>query len=319
LKAVFLDFATLGAERLDPTPLYDVLPDIELFDATDESAVADRIRHAEYVLVNKVRLPGTVLAEASRLRYVGVAATGTDNVDLDHAAANDIAVSSIRGYCTQSVVEHVFAVILTLAHNLVRYRNDVGAGAWQQATGFCLLDHPIRQLSAMTLGVVGYGELGRAVARVAEAFGMDVLVSARAGEKDDAGDHRPSFEKVLRLADVLTLHCPLTDATRGMIGERELALMKTDALLVNTARGALVDPSALIEALESNRLGGAAVDVLEQEPPVDGNPLLDYQGDNLILTPHIAWATETARQNAIVEMAANIRSFQDGLRRGRIV
>jgi glycerate dehydrogenase len=195
----------------------------------------------------------------------------------------------------------------------------VRRGDWQNAVDFCLLGYPIRELSAMTLGIVGYGELGSNVARVAKAFGMEVLVSRRPGAGTVSDDGRVDFDEVLRRSDAVSLHCPLTPETRGLIGERELELMKHDAILINTARGGLVDSGALVNALGSGAIAAAAIDVLTTEPPVDGDPILDYQGNNLIVTPHIAWATVEARQNAINEVARNVESFLDGGDRNRIV
>lgn len=319
MKAVFLDFATMGAESLNPTPLFDVLPELKIFDSTPAERTAERICNAEFVLANKVKLDASNLSSAGNLRFIGLTATGTDNVDLALAAERNIAVSNIRAYCTQSVVEHVFGVLLTLAHNIYRFNNDVREGAWQQADNFCLLNHPIRELSAMTMGVVGFGVLGRGVASVARNFGMELLIARRRDAEAAPGDGRTAFEEVLARADVLTLHCPLNASTHNLIGAAELKAMKKDSILINTARGGLIDSRALGDALRNGEIAAAAIDVLPQEPPVDGNPLLDYGGDNLILTPHVAWGTLQARQNAIRELAANIKAFQSGDKRNRVV
>ena len=318
MKAVFLDFATMGSDSLDVSSLFDVLPGLERFDATPPEAVAARIADAEFVLANKSRLGEPELGAARALRYVGLAATGTDNIDLESARARGLAVTNIRGYCTGSVVEHVFAVLSSLARGLVPYRAAVRAGRWQQASTFCLLDYPIRDLSSMTMGIVGFGELGGAVAGIAEKLGMRVLVARRRGAPA-SDDDRVDFEEMLALADVVSLHCPLTPDTRNLIGAPELRRMKRGAFLINTARGGLVDSRALVEALAAGDIAGAAIDVLPTEPPVDGDPLLDYEGENLVLTPHIAWASAGARQNAIRELAANIEAFIDGRSRNRVV
>jgi glycerate dehydrogenase len=319
MKAVFLDFATMGAESLDPTPLFDVLPDLEIFASTAPDQVGERIRDAEYVLVNKVQIDAQCLAAADKLRYIGLTATGTDNIDLETAARRQVVVSNIRAYCTQSVVEHVFAALLTLAHNMHRFNNDVRDGAWQRAENFCLLSHPIRELSAMSIGIAGYGVLGRAVSKIAQAFGMHPLIARRRGAPAVSGDGRVDFDDMLAQSDVVTLHCPLDESTRQLIGAPELAAMKANSILINTARGGLVDSAALVDALANNAIAGAAIDVLVEEPPVSGDPLLDYRGQNLLLTPHIAWATVEARQNAICELAANIAAFQGGGERNRVV
>jgi glycerate dehydrogenase len=319
MKAAFLDFATMGSDELDVSSLQNVVPDLHLFDSTAADEVATRIAGCEFVFVNKVRMTREIIESGDRLRFIGLTATGVDNVDLVAARENDVAVCNIRGYCTHSVAEHVFAVLLHLTHSIGLYNRSVRAGAWQRASDFCMLGFPLRELSAMTLGIVGYGELGKRVAHVARAFGMQVRIARRIGQAPVAGDDRVGQDELLRECDAISLHCPLNDDTRGMIGERELALMKPDAILVNTARGGLVDSAALVSALSRRRIAAAAVDVLSQEPPVDGDPLLDYDGDNLIVTPHIAWASVEARQNAINEVAENIRSFLDGGKRNRVV
>ncbi len=317
MKAVFLDFATMGPD-LDVAPLRDLFSGFDVYDNTTDEQVAERIDGAEFVFANKFQFTPDVLQKAESLRFIGLAATGVDNVDLDGAKEHGVAVANIRAYCTQSIVEHVFGTLLMLTHSLHRYNASVRAGDWQKSDEFCMLTHPIRELSAMKLGIVGHGVLGSAVARTGEWFGMDVLVSQRPGfETTDTT--RVPFGQVLEQADVLSLHCPLTERTRGLIGEKELGRMKPGAFLINTARGGLVDANALVAALENGEIAGAAVDVLEKEPPVDGNPLLDYKGDNLIITPHIAWGTNEARQNALEEMAANVKAFLDGEERNRVI
>lgn len=317
MKAVFLDWATMGPD-LDIGEMQSLLPDLTIYDETDPQQMAERIADAEIVLGNKVLLRDMLIKGAPKLRFIGLTATGADNVDLDAARERDIAVCNIRAYCTASVAEHVFGCLLSLAHNLGSYVRDVRQGAWQQADLFCLLTHPISELSEMTLGIVGFGELGKGVARIGKAFGMEVLVCARPGV-DTVPDGRVSFDELLGRADVISLHCPLDDATRGLFGADQFRAMKTSAVLINTARGGLVDSQALASALRDGEIRAAAIDVLPQEPPADGDPLLDYQGDNLMLTPHIAWGTWRARQNAIDDLTANIRSFFDGGRRNRIV
>lgn len=318
MKAVFLDFSTLGPDELDAGPLLEGLPDIEFFDSTEPDATAERIREAEFVLTNKTRLDEAVLSSAKQLKFIGLTATGTDNVDLAAARKLGIAVTNIRAYCTRSVVEHVFGVLLSLTHNLNRYHRAVKEGDWRKADVFCLLEYPIRELSAMTLGIVGYGELGRGVADMARAFGMTTLIARRRGAPA-ADDDRTDFEEVLERSDIVSLHCPLTPETRNLMSAAEFRRMKRNAILINTARGGLVDSQALVDALREGKLGGAGIDVLREEPPAHGDPLLDYDGDNLILTPHIAWATVEARQNAIDELAKNVDSFLGGERRNRVV
>ena len=316
MKAVFLDYSTMGPD-VDLQPLLALLPELEIFDETADELIPERIRDVEFVFANKIHLSPAELSKASRLRFIGLTATGTDRVDLDAARQHGIAVCNIRDYCTESVVEHVFGVLLMLTHNLERYATAVRAGRWQQAQDFCMLAYPIRELSAMTLGVVGYGALGRGVANAARVFGMHVLVAARRGAV--VGEGRVTFDELLDRADVISLHCPLDDETQNLFDAGTLARMKPGALLVNTARGGLVDSRALVAALQSGHLGGAAIDVLPKEPPRDGDPLLDYEGDNLIVTPHIAWGTDKARQNSIEELAANVAAFLAGQERNRVV
>ena len=317
MKAVFLDFATMGP-GLDVSGMRALLPELEIFDVTAASQTAERIQDAEVVLANKMRLTDELLRSNPKLRFIGLTATGTDNVDLAAARRNNVAVCNIRAYCTESIAEHVFGCLLNLTRNLQQYNAAVRAGQWQETKDFCLLSFPIRELSAMTLGIVGYGELGKGVARIARAFGMEVLISARPGTHNI--DHgRVAFDELLQRSDVISLHCPLTEATAGLFGEAEFSKMKPDAILINTARGGLIDSAALVAALESGEIGAAAVDVLPKEPPVDGDPLLDYDGPNLIVTPHVAWGSDEARQAAIDELVANIAAFIEGRERNRVV
>jgi glycerate dehydrogenase len=318
MKAVFLDFSTLGPDELDAAPVLEVLPETEFFDSTEPGLTAERIRKAAFVLTNKTRLDEATLSSAKQLKFIGLTATGTDNVDLVAARRLGIAVTNIRAYCTRSVIEHVFGVLLSLTHNLNRYHRAVKEGDWRKADVFCLLEYPIRELSAMTLGVVGYGELGRGVADMARAFGMTTLIARRRGASV-ADDGRTDFEEVLERADIISLHCPLLPETQNLLGAAEFRRMKQNAILINTARGGLVDSQALVDALRQGKLAGAGIDVLREEPPAHGDPLLDYDGDNLIVTPHIAWATVEARQSAIGELAKNVVSFLGGGQRNRVV
>lgn len=317
MKAVFLDYATMGPD-LDLSPLASLVDEFDVYDVTENDQVTERIAGSHLVFTNKIRFTDEVLNAAPELGFIGLTATGTDNIDLQGARSAGIAVSNIRAYCTQSVVEHVIGTLLMLTHNLANYAAFTRAGGWQSSKDFCPLSWPLRQLTGLTLGIIGYGELGRGVARAATALGMNVIVSARPGTAD-LPEGRVPLETVLTESDVLSLHCPLNENTRGLIDHAALESMKPDAILINTARGALVDTQALADALESGDIAAAAIDVLPQEPPVDGDPLLDYAGDNLILTPHIAWATREARQNAISELALNARAFLEGDHRNRVV
>ncbi|NQV86925.1 MAG: D-2-hydroxyacid dehydrogenase [Woeseiaceae bacterium] len=317
MKAIFLDFATMGT-GLDVGSLRALLPELEFFGISDDDELAERVAGVEFVLTNKMHITASVIEANATLRFIGLTATGTNNVDLAAASKHGIAVCNIRAYCTQSVAEHVFGTLLNLTHSLGQYNAAIRAGRWQRSQDFCFLSYPIRELSAMTLGIVGYGELGKGVANVARAFGMDVIISVRPGTRT-IEDGRVSFDELLQRSDVISLHCPLTEATTRLFGKREFERMKSDAILINTARGGLIDSAALVAALENGDIGAAAVDVLPQEPPVDGDPLLDYDGPNLMMTPHIAWGSTEARQAAIEELALNVAAFLNGEKRNRVV
>ncbi len=310
MHGVFLDIDTVDRRDLDLAPLRSVLEQWSPYPATADREVRQRIRDADIVISNKVLLDRAALQTADRLKLVCIAATGTNNIDLEAARGLNITVCNVTGYATPSVVEHVFAQLLTLARRLDDYREAVRSGRWQQAVSFCLLDFPIRELAGMALGIIGYGELGRAVAAAGAAFGMHLLVAERPGRSPRPG--RTPFEEVLGKADVISLHCPLTAETRNLIGARELAMMKRDAILVNTARGGIVDEAALLQALHSGAIGAAAVDVLVEEPPRRGNPLLDSTLPNLLVTPHVAWASIRARQRLIDQLAGNITAWLAG-------
>src|SRR5882724_5615624 len=316
LKTVFLDYDTVSNGDLDTSGLREAAGDLVLYES-NESKIAERIRDADVALLNKLELTRELLLGAPRLKLVALAATGTNNVDLIAARDRGIAVCNVRAYCTASVVQQVWVLILSLTQHVYEFSRLSKDGSWARDEAGAVLSHPIRELQGRIFGVVGWGELGRGAARVAETFGMRVVIASRPGEPPQTG--RMKLDELLAAADIVSLHCPLTDATRGLIGARELALMKPDALLINTARGALVDSAALAAELKAGRLGGAGIDVLPREPPVNGDPLLDGQIPNLLVTPHIAWAAREARQRCIDEMAANIRDFRDGGRRGRVV
>jgi glycerate dehydrogenase len=278
---------------------------------TDESQVVERLRDATIAICNKVGLRENALSQLPRLKLIAVAATGTDNVDLAYCRTHNIAVCNTRGYAISSLPEHALMLMLALRRNLVAYRDDVRAGRWHEAQQFCLLNHPIGDLRGTVLGIVGFGTLGQAMAQLGRAIGMEVIVA----ERKHATSIRPgraSFADVLRLSDVLSLHCPLTEETRDLIAADELKQMKRDALLINTARGGLIDDHALLEALKSGRLGGAGIDVLRVEPPREGNPLLDADLPNLIVTPHNAWASKQAMRTLGSQLIDNLEAFVRG-------
>jgi glycerate dehydrogenase len=320
MKAVFPDFDSLGPADLDLSGLHQALPGIRLFASSTPEEVAERIAGCEILIVNKVQMDRELLAANPALKLICLAATGSDNIDLQAARELGVTVCNIRNYCTASVVQHVFGMLLSLNLRLEEYRRLLAEGAWQRSPHFCLLDYPVRELAGRSFGIIGYGQLGRAVARVADGFGMRVVVSrslrpdTHTDEKsaDDPFVERMAFHELLASCDVLSLHCPLTPGTRHLINTETLRLMRSDAILINTARGALVDGPALLAALRLGQLGGTGIDVLPEEPPTGGNPLLDVRLPNLLVTPHIAWAAREARQRALDEVVANIRAFLGG-------
>ncbi len=309
-KAVFLDTATLDKGDLDLSKLAATPFDWEFHSNTAREQVPERIRQASLVVSNKVILDREVLRQAPELKLICVAATGTNNVDLKAAAEQGVGVTNVTGYGTATVAQHTFSLILALTTRLLEYQAAVRRGDWQRSDMFCLMDYPIREIAGKTLGIVGYGTLGRGVARIAEAFDMEILLAQRPGGAPQP-DRLP-LQELLPRVDILTLHCPLTPATQNLIGAAELALMRPDALLINTARGGIVDEQALAEALRSGALGGAGVDVLTREPPADDNPLLQDDVPNLIVTPHNAWASREARQRLLDGVTANIRDYLAG-------
>lgn len=304
-KIVFLERNTLDADVRRPAFEHEWRD----YGETRPEEVLERLRDATIAVVNKSPLGADVLAQLPRLKLVAVAATGTDNIDLRFCRERGIAVTNVRGYAVRTVPEHVLALVLALRRNLVAYREDVRRGRWARAGQFCLLTHPIRDLAASTLGVVGYGALGQAVAALMRAVGMRVLVAERRGAKG-VREGRTPFEEVLRESDVLTLHVPLNEETRGLVGRAQLASMRPTALLINCARGGVVDEGALAEALRAGTIAGAGVDVLTREPPTgDDNPLLSRDLPNLILTPHVAWASREAMQALADQLIDNIEAF----------
>lgn len=309
MLGVFLDQHSLHPEDLDFSVLDQALPHWHYHARTAHDQRLERLQDADVVITNKVMLDAALLQQLPKLRLICVIATGTNNIDLAACQQLGIRVCNAQAYGTDSVVQHSMAMMLSLACRLPQYQRAVSQGRWQQSPDFCLLDYPSWELSGKTLGIVGYGELGRAFAKAAENFGMRILIAS--GSHPHAAGRLPLAE-LLPQVDVLSLHCPLTDQTRHLIGAPELGLMRPGSLLLNVARGGIVDEQALAAALGSGHLGGAGVDVLSQEPPSSGNPLLDLDLPNLLLTPHIAWAGRKARQTLLQQMAENIRAFLAG-------
>jgi glycerate dehydrogenase len=281
------------------------------YPATQPGQVAERLAGATIAITNKVPVRAADIALLPDLKMIAVAATGTDNVDLAACRERGIVVSNIRNYSVVAVPEHCFTMILALRRNLRAYCADVDAGLWQKSSTFCLFDHPIGDLAGSRLGIVGYGALGQKVAQLGRAFGMQVCVASRSAVADPDVTVLP-LDELLATSDVVSLHLPLTDQTRNMIGVRELATMKRTALLINTARGGLVDEAALAQALRDGVIGGAGFDVLSKEPPVPDNPLLGLHQPNFILTPHVAWASAGAMQTLADMLVDNVEAFVAG-------
>ncbi len=314
-KIAFLDRSTFSGSIAFPVVRFAAGWHEHARTAPDE--ILTHAANAAVVVTNKVRLPAALLESLPQLRLVAIAATGVDHVDLDAAGRLGIGVCNVRDYATHSVPEHVFAVLLALRRNLIAYAAAARNGAWSRAENFCLHNWPIEDLAGSTLGIIGGGALGQSVAKLGAAFGMHVLLAEQRGAPSRPG--RVAFEQVLAEADVLSLHVPLTRVTRNLIGATELAGMKPSAILINSARGGVVDEMALVEALRTGQLAGAAVDVLTTEPPPADHPLLSANLPNLLVTPHIAWASRQAQQRMADEVVENIAAFLRGEHRNRVV
>lgn len=281
------------------------------YQETAPEQIVERLSTATIVICNKLPLRADALSQLPNLKLIAVAATGVDNIDLDFCRAKGIPVCNTRGYATTSLPEHALMLMLALRRNLIAYRGDVQQGRWQEARKYCLLDHPISDLHGTTLGIIGHGKLGQAMANLGRAVGMKVLVAERKN-KAVVREGRTPFGDVLRESDVLSLHCPLTAETRNLIAAEEFKQMKRDAVVINTARAALMDEDALLEALKQGLIAGAGVDVLTTEPPRDGNVLLESNLPNLIVTPHNAWASRQAMQALADQVFDNLEAFGRG-------
>ncbi len=310
MKIVFLDRDTISPDTTLRAPAFG--HEWVQYDRTREDEAAARIQDADIVIVNKVKLSAQTLAQAPRLKLIAVAATGTDNIDLAACQQRGIVVSNVRNYAVHTVPEHTFALIFALRRSVCAYRDAVKAGRWQEAAQFCFFDHPIRDLAGSTLGIVGDGVLGQAVAGIGRALGMRVLFSAHKGRTGQGRLYTP-FEDVLRQADVLTLHCPLNAQTRHMIGAAEFAQMARHPLLINTGRGGLVNEAAVGPALQAGQISGAAFDVTSVEPPPADHPFMALlERPDFILTPHVAWASAEAIQALADQLIDNVEAFVRG-------
>ncbi len=310
-QAVILDAQSLGPD-IDLTAIRNAVTHLEIHQQSTTAQARERLAKADIAIVNKVKLDAETLAQLPSLRLICVLATGLNNIDLEAAKAHGIVVKNVSAYGTASVSQHTLMLMLSLANRLPRYQADIADGKWQNSDFFCLQDHPTLQLSGKQLVMVGQGELGSEVARLAEAFGMQVTFAARPGNEQN--DQRPFLDELLPTADVISLHCPLNEATKHLLDKARLAKAKSSLLIVNCARGGIIDEVAALEALRNGDIGGLAVDVLPAEPPSDGHPLLDALANaeplNLIVTPHNAWITPEARQNIVALTADNIRAWQ---------
>lgn len=319
-KIVFLDAMTFDREDVSFKHFTDHWECVfHRFTKPEETAA--RLRGADVVVSNKIMLDAKVLAspEAGNLKLIAVAATGFNNVDIEAAKQRGLPVCNVRGYSSASVAQHTFGLILELANHCGRYAQDVANGSWARSPIFTLLTYPCVELNGKTLGIIGHGDIGKSVAKIAAGFGMNVQVAGRKGQQEvPAG--RVAFEKLLAGSDIVSLHCPLTPETRNAIGAAELALMKRSAFLINASRGGLVDEAALIAALKQKTIAGAAFDVLTKEPPPADHPMLlaAQELDNLLVTPHSAWTPIESRQRLLDEIHTNLKAFESGKERNRV-
>ncbi|AYC99491.1 D-2-hydroxyacid dehydrogenase [Neorhizobium sp. NCHU2750] len=309
-KIVFLDRDTIGPAVTITRP--DFPHEWVEYGKTAEIDVAERIHDADIVITNKAPVRDASIAGAAKLKMITVAATGYDVIDLASAKARGIVVSNVRGYAVNTVPEHTFALIFALRRSIIGFREDVIGGEWQRANQFCFFNHPIRDLAGSTIGILGGGTLGKSVARIAEALGMTVLFAGRKGASEVAEGYTP-FETVLETADIITLHMPLKPETRDLIGIAEFRKMKKHPLIINTARGGLVNEADLVTAINEGLIAGAGFDVLTKEPPAADNPLLSIiSRPNVILTPHVAWASDEAMQGLWSQVIGHIENFEKG-------
>lgn len=310
MKIVVLDSYTANPGDLSWAGLHAIAPG-EIHDRTPLGAIVEQCRDAEIVITNKAPLTAATIAALPKLKYIGVTATGYNIIDIQAARERGIVVTNVPGYGSPAVAQLVFALILELTNHVGHHAETVQAGRWSQCPDFCYWDYPIVELSGRTLGIIGYGDIGSAVSRIALAFDMKVLASKREWTTPPpAGIEAADIDRIFRESNVISLHCPLTDATKHLINTNTLGLMKSSAFLINTGRGPLIDEAALADALNSGRIAGAGLDVLSVEPPSNGNPLIGAR--NCLITPHIGWASREARERLIKQTVANLRAFLDG-------
>ncbi len=308
LNAVILDETSFNPGDLDLTNLLELNKNWQRYDSTTKDQRLERLQNMHIAVANKVVFDGEVLAQLPELKVILLTATGMDNIDLEYCQANDISVYNVSDYGTASVSQHVFSLLLALATSLNDYQTMTRNGEWSKCEHFSSLQYPIQELAGKTMGLIGYGTLAKGVEKLALAFDMKVLIAARAGS-ESAPEGRVLIDDLIPQVDVLSLHCPLTPVTNKLVNRGFLEKMKPSALLLNAARGAVVDNEELAQALRDGVIAGAGIDVLEQEPPPADHPLLAVDIPNLILTPHVAWAAIEARQRVVEKVADNLKHW----------
>lgn len=310
IKIVFLDAYTNNPGDISFEPIAN-LGDFKAYQRTEMSEVADRAKDADIIIVNKFLINEETLAHMPNVKYIVVAATGYNNIDLDAVKSRKIIVSNVRGYSTESVTQHVFASILAIMNKAAYYDDQVKAGRWAKSPDFCFYDHPIQDIAGLTMGILGYGTIGKRVGEVAAAFGMNVIAHTRSTKQKKSEYLKfVDIETLWKRSDILSLHCPLTESTKEIVNKTNLKKMKSTAILINTGRGALINENDLFYALDHGVIRGAALDVLTKEPPHFSNPLINHA--RCLVTPHIAWASQNARKTLINGIAQNIQAYLDG-------
>lgn len=310
MNIVILDGYALNPGDLSWGPVKE-LGEVTMYDRTEEDEILERIGDAEAVLVNKIGLSREIMEKLPNLKYIGVTATGFDVIDLEAAKELGIRVTNVSGYSTDAVAQHVFALLLDITNRVAMHNEQVAAGDWVKAKDFTFRSAPLITLKGKTMGLLGYGDIGSQVSKIAQAFDMKVIAHRNSPEKHtDKNVALKSIEELFRESDVLSLHAPMNEGTKEIVNKETLALMKDSAYLINTARGGLINEQDLADALKANRIAGAGLDVLKSEPPKANNPLIGL--DNCVITPHIAWSFFEARVVLIDQVAKNLKAFQDG-------
>ncbi|MDY6468163.1 2-hydroxyacid dehydrogenase [Acinetobacter faecalis] len=310
MKAVFLDYASLDQNDLNFKDLENIFDEWKIYPSTSSEQLLERIQNVDVIISNKVVVNAEAIQQCPNLKLILISATGTNNIDLVQAKKQGVVVCNCQAYGTSAVAQHTLMLMLNLATSFKQYERAVQNGDWNKASQFCLLDYPIIELEGKTLGILGYGELGKAVAKLAEAFGMKILVGALPNRP--VQENRIPFNELLSQVDFLTLHCPLSADTQNLIDAKAFDAMKPSAFLINCARGGIVNEQDLADALIAGKIAGAATDVLMVEPPKDGNVLLNSEIPNILITPHSAWGSVDARQRIVQQMVENVEAFKKG-------